>query len=365
MDRVGFLGRLINAALIGAIALFCIATNAYSTPPVISEVLVTDVTDRSFSIVWATDQVGQPQVDLYFDELGTTPVQNPQINFYPVVTGDPFALNRQISRDEISQAAQTMGIVKATVSGLAPDTDYYVKPGFETTFLESTSCPDSGSVYCPGIVGLPSVRTATAQTRIYNPGTEQLFENDQLLILDENVELGELLVIGVENAKYPVTVFAGDGIPLPYQIIDLNNLYNQEFSMRVQGGRESSMGNHGEALIVRRYKGNSGNVTELKRMGDIIGQGALVEAVPVSLGDCNGDTRIDGYDIFVIEHFLGGTFTSQEFTAVAFHPVLCNLYTEEGRHSVKTTVNIDLADQDHLRSLLIGTISSQDLPVQP
>ncbi len=340
---------------------------ANAVPPVVTDPIVADVTDRSFSVIWTTDQAGQARLQVFTDMAGTSPVTNAAVSFYPVNTGNPAvdAENREASRNDIVQAAQSMGIVKATVSGLSPDTAYYVKYGFENDAAESTLCPDAGATGCPGQGTLLEVQTTLASIRTFGDAPQQMFINDVLLLLDPQVALGELLIVAVENAQYPLSVFAGDGASLPLHLIDLNNLYQQNQSFRVSGAYSSGMGNHGEALVIRRYRGQSGNETQVQRMGPASGQGATSQSVAIQYGDCNGDGRIDGYDLLQMDHFLAGDFTETDFSAVAFHPVFCNLLTEEGLHSLATRVNIDQADSDRLQGLLIGTINSGSLPQQP
>lgn len=353
----------------GAVAAVLLAIHApvVALPPVVSNPVVADVTDRSLSLIWTTDQPGQAQIQVFADAAGTVPVNNIEYVVYPLATGDPSLSDdqREQSRQQIIAAAGSMGIVKVRIQGLAAHTDYYLKYGYENAAAEITLCPDAGTSYCPAQTELVQVHTATMQRRDYTDGGTQMLLNDLLLMGDIDIAAGELLIVGVENTQYPVSVFAGDGISLPYYLIDLNNLYQQGETLRIRGVSRSLMGTHGEGLIVRRYRGQLGSSTHLARVDAINGSGQTIDSVDIAYGDCNADSRIDGYDLLQIRHYLAGHFVDSDFDDVAFHAVFCNLFAEQGRDSVNTQVIIDQSDADQLSRLLIGTLNASSLPVQP
>jgi len=369
MDEYRMLYRNFLRGLAFQSLLLC-APVVHAVPAVLSDVLVTDVSDRSFSLVWTSDQLGQPSIEVYSDAAATNLLTNVTVAVYPVSTGDPGLTGqaRSNSINSIVQAAQALGIVKVSVSGLSPATAYYIKYGFDNNAQEVTLCPDAGAVYCPSATGLVSLQTASAQSRISGSGgTDALFENDQLLLIDQQVQEGELLVIGVEYSSYPISVFVGDGMTPPYVLADVNNLYAQtdQRSMQLRGLMDSSMGNLGEALVVRHYRGQAGSTSQLQTLAAASGSGAVMSTQQASFGDCNGDSFLNGYDALLMNHVVAATFTQSDYANVAFHPLLCNLYSEEGLHNVTPLVNIDAADKSLVDDLLIGIVQQQDLPQVP
>lgn len=367
MDKYWMLFRNFARGISFLSLLFCTLT-VQAVPAVLSDVLVTDVSDRSFSLVWTTDQPGQPGVEVYTDSGASNRLNNISISYYPVSTGNP-ALTGQARDDSINsivQAAQSLGIIKLRVSGLTPATSYFVKYGFENAAQETTLCPDAGIALCPSSAGMLSLQTAAEQSRINSTGNA-LFENDQLLLGDQQIQTGELLLIGVEYARYPTSVFAGDGMALPYVLFDMNNLYAQadQRSMQVRGRVDSSMGNLGEALVVRRYRGQAGSTSQLEVLAAATGSGAIIAAEPATTGDCNGDGFLNGYDALLMSHAVATSFAQSDYSSVAFHPLLCNLFSDEGLHNVTPLVNIDGADKTLLESLLIGVVQPENLPQVP
>lgn len=348
--------------------LFWFSAQVWAVPPILSDSLITDVSDRSFSLIWTTDQPGTASVEVYTDAAGTQPATGIITTRYPLNTGDPSlnGLQRETSRQDIVQAARDMGIVKVRIHGLSADTSYYLKFGVENAALESTLCPDAGAIYCPDqSTTMPMLQTSRELKRTFqNPG-EQVFQNDVLIQGDIEITAGEIIIVNSEHSRYPVSVFAGDGASLPYCLVDLNNLFQQGESLRIQSATESDMGIHAEGLVVRRYRGQLGNQTHVERINIVSGTGQPVNSVAVAYGDCNADTRIDGYDLLQVEHYLDGRFSNSDFHEVAFHSIFCNLFAEQGRHKVDSTVTIDQLDADRLEGLLIGTVDPVSLPEQP
>jgi len=166
---------------------FTVLSFAHAAPPVLSDVLITNVTDRSFSLIWTTDQSGQASIELYADSAATSPISQYNVELYPVLTGEPGVSGqaRVASISTITQAAQSFGIVKLQVTGLNPDTNYYLKYGLQTATPESSLCPDAGLMFCPDAPpSLLTVQTASTQTRI-TPTANILFENDIAVHADQ------------------------------------------------------------------------------------------------------------------------------------------------------------------------------------
>lgn len=349
--------------------LLTVSALVHAVPPVLSDVIVTNVTDRSLSLVLTSDQVGQASIEVYTDSNATIPATGYAVDFYPVVTGDPNlpSQSRAASKDAIVQAAQSFGIVNISVVGLNPDTDYYLKYSLQTPAPELTLCPDAGLSFCPDTPSSPLlVHTALAQARI-NSTSNTFFENDFAFFSDQQLNIGELLIIGVENARYPLSVFVGDGMSWPNVLLDLNNLFSQAVaeSMQIKGGLETPAGNLGEAIVVRRYRGTAGSVSELRLMSTAQGDGSVIDMLPRFIGDCNGDAQVNGYDALLISHAVAGTYTPQDYAAVAFHPVLCDLFSEQGLHNVMPILTIDNADKTRVDDLLVGKIQASSLPDVP
>lgn len=350
--------------------LFVISSVAQGVQPVLSEAVVTDVTDRAFSLIWTTDQSGQPSIEIFSDAAGTQPVTSGlTITPYEIFTGNPVLdeSGRQASKDSITQSAKTFGIVRMTVSGLVAGTDYFLKFGLQAdATLETTLCPDAGESFCPN-AGITLLAIRTEQLPIRVSTASQLFLNDYLLVLNVTAQSGELVIVGAETANYPVSAFIGDGAPVPYAIIDLNNFFTavSNQSIQITGSNVKTFGDVGEGLIVRHYKGTSGSVTDVQVVGINQGTGALMTPIDRDYGDCNNNGRIDSYDHLLLENVVAGILPSADYVSVAFHSVLCNLYKEDGLNSLKTSVVLDIEDGTRLKALLIGKTPVSNLPEAP
>jgi len=357
------------AIIIGSSIILVHPVKAYSAGPVLSNLLVTDVTDRSFSLIWTSDQAGQEIVEVYNDSSGTQLVNGLNVSEYSVFTGNPAndGTNRQQSINSIVQAAKALGIYQALVTGLDPNTNYYIKFGIQSDATSDiTLCPDAGAVLCPDAhAGLiPVVMQSQPNRTSSTPG---VFLNDYLLNLNLLAKAGELVVIGTETSSYPVSAYIGDGVPEPYALIDMNNLFASEdqLTLPINGSLEQSYGNTGEALIIRLYKGLQGSDIDVMMVGARLGTGAIQPPIDKKYGDCNGDGQINGYDDLLLSKVITEGLASSDYSSVAFHPVLCNLYKENGIYSVATDAVIDAEDKTRLEELLIGQKSIASFPEAP
>lgn len=356
--------------LFSLVFLFALQGQLQAAPPVLSEAIIADVTDRSFSLIWTSDQQGLPIVEMYSDVAGAVPViSGITYTAYDIHTGNPAfdESSRLASVTGIKDAAKSLGIIKVTTTGLNLATEYFVKFGVQVeSTMETTLCPDAGISYCPD-TSSALLSFTTEQTPVRTTSASRLFTTDILLELKVSARLGELLILNAETANYPVSAFVGDGVSVPYAILDLNNLYSSSSSqsLLLAGSTIKTFGDVGEGLVVRHYKGVDGSETGIQVAGVNLTTGALMTPIGRDYGDCNNDGRVDGYDHMLLENVVAGVLPTADYSSVAFHPVLCNLYKESGLNSVATSVVIDIEDGTRLEALLIGKLPLSSLPEAP
>ena len=180
-------------------------SNAFAS---VSNITVTDVTSRAFSVVWVSDEpVSSATVRIYSDIDGVVDL-TPSFN---------------ISVDSSSVPnAHVQGIVKVTVAGLLADTDYYV---------QTETVGSSGVVTAPAFSSLVLVHTAL----------ESVKANDSNLPIVNDVLLydvfqpdgltpapGALVIASVDGASaYPITAFTGEnGFAPQTAAIDSSNFFS-------------------------------------------------------------------------------------------------------------------------------------------
>ena len=214
---------------------------AYAGVPDVSDVMVTDVTTRSFSVIWAASEASTADLDVYEDENGTVPVAGAVITPHPVESGD----------SHIKDLAEDNGVMMVRVTGLLSNTTYYFRTiTTSKSTADNTHYPESGP-YMP-------VTTELSTTRTSDSGADVLpFSNDVIIqasYLDDGVTPAEgtLLVATVEGGNYPITAFVGDGVGLPYALIDLNNIFSRDSyeNLDLSGGKN---------LTLLNFRGLSGN----------------------------------------------------------------------------------------------------------
>lgn len=221
--------------------------------PSVSNLLVTDVTPRSFSVVWSANEPSRSGLDVYYDDKGYVAPTGAVVTPQPVQNGSAV----------IATLAEDNGVMKVQVTGLLPGTTYY----FQT---RTTSKSTADLILYPAEAPLLAVTTEVKTVRSKTSGSALVpFSNDVVTAecyLADGVTpaQGTLVFATVEGAKNPVSAFVGDGIAPPYALIDLNNLY----------GRGT-----GESLDI----GRGGNLTLVNFRGRL-GNSAIVHRVPADAG---------------------------------------------------------------------------------
>ena len=189
-----------NAVFVFALTLIPEATRA-----AVQDVLVTDVTPRAFSVVWASDEPVTGAVLQVFSDAGGT---------------DDITGNLSVSLVAPS-GALAKGLAKIDVVGVQEDTTYYFRlvsqgAGGDVPFPESGDLP---SLHTPLRVAVATPSGA----HLVNP----VLRDTQLEPDATTPAPDSLLVVEVPGASaYPVSGFVGtDGLLAPDVIVDLNNLY--------------------------------------------------------------------------------------------------------------------------------------------
>lgn len=262
------------------IALFMVlfwVGSALAVPETVS-VRVTDVTTSSFAMVWMTDVAATPAVEVYSDSAMSNRLTD-------TVTVTPMP---DLPQGVISSAGGK-GIMKVRVSGLTPDTGYYVRS-------VTVDPVNSASI---GYSGLQPVTTGT-EVRPYNlgeDGTLHGFANDlistkvyiQPSANDPAPGQGDLILLETPAAPYPVTAFVGAGAKAPESVLDLNNLFGQNLnSLFLQGG---------ENILLTIYRGGTlSTLIHYRRVPVNSGTVAVAEPVKGFFADINLDGKVDDAD---------------------------------------------------------------------
>ncbi len=374
MNRAYWKWGEVNRTLYMIITLLVMPAECFSATTRISDVIVTDVSDRSMSLIFTISEPATPGLKIFTDEGASIPVPSVEMDVYPVHTGDPSISGqfRKHSQASIVNSAKGRGIVKISASGLEPETTYYLRPqAIAQNSGEVTVCPDAGSELCDD-VDPESLAVTTNKgglhTFLNGSSNPQLYINDQLVIDTETGIEGDLVIVAVEGSQHPVSAFVGDGVAAPKAIIDLNNLYSDMGGslLRVQGSSYvAERGNFGESSLVRLYRGTLGKRTSYKGIGAVSGSGEVIAMDDFSLGDCNLSGSITSYDQLLLNWVINNNPEPEFQRQIAFHPPLCNLFKEQGLNSLSMTPEINQEDLIRLKQYLIGSLSVSDIPEEP
>jgi len=193
----------------------------------VNSVRVTDVRPANFSVVWGTTEPATGWVNVFADPEGNTPVTDAVVIF----------------ESEDYPPAENLGVMKVRVENLKPNTSYY--------FQIKTTLKNGGSPFLypqsPPFIG---VTTEQASTIVRNDILAQ-----QISIGDgAKSTQGTIVIAEVDQASYPITGWAGDGVPAGWAAIDTNNFYDKDSheNLELVGG---------EPITFTFFAGSTGSVT--------------------------------------------------------------------------------------------------------
>jgi len=264
---------------------------ALAQSPEVSHLIITDVTPVSFSVVWTASEPSTCNLKVFRDSQGLQPVTSANITPMPVESGDT----------SIAQKAEGMGVMKVRVTGLLPNTDYF----FQTL---TTSKDTSEITAYPETPPYERVRTASRNTCAVQVGQDLLpFSNEMIkvecLLLDDVTPAeGTLLLAYAFGSSYPVSMFVGDGAPVPYAFIDLGNVISGHTNQNIY-----LPGN--ESLILVQYMGIQGY--RVLHYGvpcnELLSQFVTPMEKETCISDFAGDGVVDSTDLEVFAWLLGFT----------------------------------------------------------
>ncbi|MFQ5515555.1 MAG: hypothetical protein ACE5FG_14140 [Myxococcota bacterium] len=191
-----------------------------STPvaAAVSDLTVADVTTRSLSVVWVSDEaVSQATVSVFSDAAGTTEITS-GLSVTLVSSAFPPAL--------------TQGVVKVDISGLPPDTCVYLQTATTGTslVLEPPAPP-----FLEACTALETTRGNALGQPIANDVIRHTFLGPD----GASAASGALLLLSVPSVgAAPLSAFAGQDSTPPGALVDLNNLFDVQtgVSAEVLGG---------------------------------------------------------------------------------------------------------------------------------
>jgi len=171
-----------------------------------NSVWVTDVTPVQFSVVWGTSEPATGSVNVFSDADGTAPVADAVVHF----------------KSADHPPAEDIGVMKVRVTNLQPNTQYF--------FQISATAKNGGAVSLyPDAPPYLEVTTELGSVIVRNDVLVQ-----QISIGQGQSTQGTIAIAEVDQASYPVTGWAGDGVPDGWVAIDTNNFYDKDTHVNLE-----------------------------------------------------------------------------------------------------------------------------------
>jgi hypothetical protein len=179
-----------------------LATAAHAAPEV-SGLVVADLSDRSFSVIWVANEAVETTVRVYTDAEGLSEI-----------TG-----GLTITSESTDHApASDIGIVRIRVAELPEDTTVYIQG-------VSTSVATRELLEHPAAAPFIPVTTALGLDRrnaLGEPIANDLVSIEVSRSGTENLAQGTLVLMEIAGAASPLSSFTGEGIEQPDALFDLN-----------------------------------------------------------------------------------------------------------------------------------------------
>jgi hypothetical protein len=258
------------------------AGRAVAVPETVS-MRVTDVTTSSFAVVWMTDVVAKPNVEVYSDSAMVNSLAG-SVNVIAMPDLPP----------NVAAAATGKGIMKVRVVGLTPNKIYYVR-----TVTADPANPTSISYSA-----LQQVTTAATVVPylVATDGTLQGIANDliafKIYIRPNDTDTvpgqGDLILMETLASPYPVSAFVGVGTSAPEGVLDLNNLFGTNLtSLVILGG--------GNTLLTVYRGGTLATLSHYRRFPTNSGTVAVGAPAQGFFADINLDGNVDDQDFAMFQ----------------------------------------------------------------
>jgi hypothetical protein len=239
----------------------------------VNSVRVTDVTPVQFAVVWGTSEPATGSVNVFADADGAVPVMDAVVTF----------------ESSAHLPAEDLGVMKVRVTNLQPNTQYF--------FQVSVTSKNSGSVFAyPDSPPYLGVITEQGTIIVRNDVLAQ-----QISIGNGKSTQGTLAIAEIDLASYPVTGWAGDGVPDGWVVIDTNNFYDKDTHVNLEllGGEPITFtyfcGSMGSVVTSDSVPAESGGIQPVKVAANLpdSGSGGDSSSSTSSAGSGGGACFID------------------------------------------------------------------------
>lgn len=268
--RVFHYGRAVAGLLAAVVALW--VSPARGAGPLLRDIIVTDVTPTSFSVVWTVQGASTGTVQVFGDVMGTAPVIGAVVTPWALTGSDPT----------VGVAGEDLGVLRVRVSGLAPETPYF--------FRTSTTAKAGGAAtIVPASGAALSVVTVTASFPEAANGLGAALRQSN----GTTPQPGAVLLVRLPGTSFPLSAVAQDGYAGAVAVVDLGNLYDT-----ATGTTKPMAG--GELATITALGGAAGAATATQALATNQRLGVLqMLAAPLTLQpviDSDGDGLPNDYE---------------------------------------------------------------------
>lgn len=189
----------------------------------VKNVNIVDITPSSFSVIYAVSEAATANIKIYSSNSISTEITNQfEVRVNPILSGTAEALSKYEQYQNklaLQASANSKGIVRLSVAGLTPSTNYYFQI-ISTAADSSTTWPETG---------LMAVTTASENVFIAHGAQLQI-------TVDESNAAGYMVFLSNPQLGGAVSAVVGDGAADNQAVINLSNLFAADGSAWIASG---------------------------------------------------------------------------------------------------------------------------------
>lgn len=191
-----------------------LSTGLASAVPTLSDVTVGNVSTTSLCVCWQTTELSTPGLEIFSDEAETQSLAGQvRVEFFPLHSDQRSVASSVGSREagrDLRDTMRTRNVVLVKVSGLEPDTTYYLKP----------TAVDEGD---QAIATAELTQATTARTAVFINESRRVLVDVTALEVPGTSIAGGLIVVATPAARYPLISVIGDAAGSTQAYVDLTH----------------------------------------------------------------------------------------------------------------------------------------------
>lgn len=200
--------------LLRTILMITLSASCAAAVPALSDVTVGNVSTSGFCVCWQTSELSNPVLEVFADQAETQPLTGQvRIEYFPLNSdqrGVASSVSSRAAGRDLRDSMRSRNVVLVKVSGLDPDTTYYLRPA---------AVDQNDQV----IATAELTEATTARTAVFVNESRRVLVDVAALEVPGSSIAGGLIVVETSTARYPLISVIGDAADSTQAYVDLTH----------------------------------------------------------------------------------------------------------------------------------------------